>query len=207
MPPMEPDRIAEFAKRDMGCPVYSRPVAGKQYPPEVIESFILKKVKPTPTGKIGPFTQSGHHGARLFRRAPPQGDPGRRLLAGSRGPRHHQRADGGRDPLACRRVFSRREGPPRPRASARLRPGRRDVRRDGDGDRRGASTRRSRPAAMCTWEASTGTGGSLTELPRSTRPSTASTCVRTPAALQRLMQTAEDTKRALTARQEVNVAF
>ena len=33
---MEPDRIADFAKRDMGSMFYSKKVGGEQLPPEVI---------------------------------------------------------------------------------------------------------------------------------------------------------------------------
>src|SRR6185369_12565315 len=37
---LEPDLIADFAKRDMGSTSYSRKVGGKSMPPEVIQSFI-----------------------------------------------------------------------------------------------------------------------------------------------------------------------
>ena len=41
---IEPDRIADFAKRDMGSMFYSRKVGGESLPPEVIQSLILEKL-------------------------------------------------------------------------------------------------------------------------------------------------------------------
>lgn len=52
---LEPDRIADFAKREMGNSVYSRPIAGKRYPPEVIQAMILEKLKQDAELHIGPF--------------------------------------------------------------------------------------------------------------------------------------------------------
>jgi len=40
-----PDRVAEWVKRDMGSPVYSRPIGGQYLPPEVIQACILRKLK------------------------------------------------------------------------------------------------------------------------------------------------------------------
>src|SRR5476651_1869229 len=42
---MEPERIADFAKRDMGSMFYSRKVGGESLPHEVIQSLILEKLK------------------------------------------------------------------------------------------------------------------------------------------------------------------
>ncbi|MGE0605744.1 MAG: Hsp70 family protein [Pirellulales bacterium] len=42
---LHPDRVASCVKRDMGKPAYSRPIRGKYIPPEVIQSYILKKLK------------------------------------------------------------------------------------------------------------------------------------------------------------------
>ena len=53
----EPDRVAAFAKRDMGSPMYSRPIAGQHLPPEVIQSLILEKLKRDAEAKLGPFTK------------------------------------------------------------------------------------------------------------------------------------------------------
>ncbi len=42
---VSPDRVAICAKRDMGKPVYSRRIKGQYIPPEVIQSYILRKLK------------------------------------------------------------------------------------------------------------------------------------------------------------------
>jgi len=56
--PLEPDAIAEFAKRDMGNSHYSRPIRGERLPPEVIQSLILEKLKRDAELKLGPFTKA-----------------------------------------------------------------------------------------------------------------------------------------------------
>src|SRR5579872_5681929 len=55
---LEPDRIADFAKRDMGNAVYSRKIAGDSLPPEVIQSMILEKLKRDSEMKLGPITEA-----------------------------------------------------------------------------------------------------------------------------------------------------
>ena len=55
--PLEPGRVAEFAKRDMGSPLYSRPVAGEFLPPEVVQSLVLEKLKRDAEARVGPFTK------------------------------------------------------------------------------------------------------------------------------------------------------
>ena len=42
---LHPDRVAQWVKRDMGSPVYSRPIRGEYLPPEVIQACILRKMK------------------------------------------------------------------------------------------------------------------------------------------------------------------
>jgi molecular chaperone DnaK len=42
---VKPDRVAQWVKRDMGAPVYSRPIRGEYLPPEVIQACILRKLK------------------------------------------------------------------------------------------------------------------------------------------------------------------
>lgn len=42
---LEPDGFADFAKRDMGDADYHREIFGETYPPEVIQSLVLKKLK------------------------------------------------------------------------------------------------------------------------------------------------------------------
>ncbi len=55
---LEPDRVAAFAKRDMGSPFYSVPVGGKRIPPEVIQALVLEKLKMDAEAQIGPFTKA-----------------------------------------------------------------------------------------------------------------------------------------------------
>jgi molecular chaperone DnaK len=55
---MEPERIAQFAKRDMGSSVYSKAINGEHLPPEVIQSLILEKLKRDAEAKLGPFTKA-----------------------------------------------------------------------------------------------------------------------------------------------------
>ena len=55
---MEPDRIADFAKRDMGSMFYSKKVGGESLPPEVIQSLILEKLKRDAELKLGPIQKA-----------------------------------------------------------------------------------------------------------------------------------------------------
>lgn len=55
---MEPELIADFAKRDMGSKFYSKKVGGEQYPPEVIQSLILEKLKRDAELKVGPIDKA-----------------------------------------------------------------------------------------------------------------------------------------------------
>ncbi len=55
---MEPDKIADFAKRDMGSMFYSKKVGGEQLPPEVIQSLILEKLKKDAELKLGPIDKA-----------------------------------------------------------------------------------------------------------------------------------------------------
>jgi molecular chaperone DnaK len=52
---MEPERVALCAKRDMGCEVYSQPINGERLPPEVIQSLVLEKLKNDCEAKLGPI--------------------------------------------------------------------------------------------------------------------------------------------------------
>lgn len=52
--PLRPDRYAETVKRDMGNPVYSRPIQGKFVPPEVIQACILRQLKGDTIQALGP---------------------------------------------------------------------------------------------------------------------------------------------------------
>jgi len=51
-----PDRVAECVKRDMGQPVYSKPIRGRYLPPEVIQACILRKLKADILHTLGPDT-------------------------------------------------------------------------------------------------------------------------------------------------------
>ena len=42
---VDPDRVAQWVKRDMGSPAYRRPIHGKRLPPEVIQACILRKLR------------------------------------------------------------------------------------------------------------------------------------------------------------------
>ena len=53
----DPDKIAEFMKREMGSSTYSKEIAGERYPPEVLQSYILKKLKHDAELKLGKVEQ------------------------------------------------------------------------------------------------------------------------------------------------------
>jgi molecular chaperone DnaK len=55
---VHPDRVAEWVKRDMGAPVYSRPIRGEQLPPEVIQSCILRRLRTSIVNALGPDTRT-----------------------------------------------------------------------------------------------------------------------------------------------------
>ncbi|MBU4272197.1 MAG: Hsp70 family protein [Planctomycetes bacterium] len=42
---IHPEMVAEWVKRDMGLPYYTRPIHGRKLPPEVIQACILRKLK------------------------------------------------------------------------------------------------------------------------------------------------------------------
>jgi molecular chaperone DnaK len=42
---VNPERVAIWVKRDMGAPIYNRPIRGEYLPPEVIQACILRKLK------------------------------------------------------------------------------------------------------------------------------------------------------------------
>lgn len=55
---VEPDRVAECAKRDMGKKHYRKPLNGEMVPPEVISSIILRSLKADAERRLGPVTQA-----------------------------------------------------------------------------------------------------------------------------------------------------
>ncbi|HEV3340549.1 MAG TPA: Hsp70 family protein [Pirellulales bacterium] len=50
---MEPDKVAECVKRDMGEKYYSKRIKGELLPPEVISSYILRRLKADAERKLG----------------------------------------------------------------------------------------------------------------------------------------------------------
>jgi molecular chaperone DnaK len=54
---VEPSRVAIWVKRDMGAPVYSRPIRGEYLPPEVIQACILRKLRSDVVHALGPESQ------------------------------------------------------------------------------------------------------------------------------------------------------
>ncbi len=53
----EADWVAECSKREVGRPVYHKAIDGKRYPPEVIEAWILNKLRLDAAAQIGPFAE------------------------------------------------------------------------------------------------------------------------------------------------------
>jgi molecular chaperone DnaK len=53
----ETERVAECSKRDIGLRVFHKVLQGKQYPPEVIEAWILNKLRIDAAGQIGPLSK------------------------------------------------------------------------------------------------------------------------------------------------------
>jgi molecular chaperone DnaK len=50
-----PEDVAQFAKREMGCTFYGKAIHGEHIPPEVIQSFILDKLRRDAALKLGDF--------------------------------------------------------------------------------------------------------------------------------------------------------
>jgi molecular chaperone DnaK len=55
---MEPDKVAECVKRDMGEKYYSKRIKGELLPPEVISSYILRRLKADAERKLGPVNKA-----------------------------------------------------------------------------------------------------------------------------------------------------
>lgn len=51
---MEPEQVAGCVKRDMGARAFRKKINGKQFPPEVLSSIILKSLKQDAERKLGP---------------------------------------------------------------------------------------------------------------------------------------------------------
>jgi molecular chaperone DnaK len=55
---LEPDKVAECAKRDMGAKSYRKKINGEYLPPEVIASFVLRSLKADAERLLGPTRQA-----------------------------------------------------------------------------------------------------------------------------------------------------
>jgi molecular chaperone DnaK len=55
---MEPERVADCVKRDMGSKAYRKKINGESLPPEVISSFILRSLKADAERKLGPVARA-----------------------------------------------------------------------------------------------------------------------------------------------------
>jgi molecular chaperone DnaK len=55
---IEPDRVADCIKRDMGTRAYRKAIKGEFMPPEVISSMILRQLRSDAERRLGPFTKA-----------------------------------------------------------------------------------------------------------------------------------------------------
>jgi molecular chaperone DnaK len=55
---MEPDKVAECVKRDMGAKVYRKKINGEYLPPEMISSLILRSLRTDAERKLGPVRRA-----------------------------------------------------------------------------------------------------------------------------------------------------
>src|SRR3990172_5320742 len=55
---VQPERVAECVKRDMGSATFSQPIRGEYLPPEVIQSCILRKLKNDAVAALGQNIQA-----------------------------------------------------------------------------------------------------------------------------------------------------
>ncbi len=55
---MEPEKVADCVKRDMGTKAYRKKINGQDVPPEVISSIILRCLKADAQRKLGPVTKA-----------------------------------------------------------------------------------------------------------------------------------------------------
>ncbi len=52
------ERVAQCAKRDLGNRYFHQPLAGRRYPPETLEAWVLNKLRQDAQHQIGPFTRA-----------------------------------------------------------------------------------------------------------------------------------------------------
>jgi molecular chaperone DnaK len=56
--PIEPDRVADCVKRDMGSSAYRKSIRGEYLPPEVISSMILRQLRSDAERRVGPVARA-----------------------------------------------------------------------------------------------------------------------------------------------------
>ena len=54
----EAEQVAQFAKRDLGNRSFHKVLGGRHYPPEVIQAFVLNKIRSDTEKQIGPFSKA-----------------------------------------------------------------------------------------------------------------------------------------------------
>ncbi len=55
---LEPENVAQFVKREMGEREFSKPIRGHRLPPEVVQSFVLRKLRNDASLVLGEVTQA-----------------------------------------------------------------------------------------------------------------------------------------------------
>ena len=90
---LEPDRVAECAKRDMGLPSTTGRSRAARSRPQVISALVLKRLKADAERRHRPDPASRHHRAGLLRPHAARGDVRGRPPGGPGGRRPAQRAD------------------------------------------------------------------------------------------------------------------
>ncbi|HVX15093.1 MAG TPA: Hsp70 family protein [Pirellulales bacterium] len=55
---LEPDKVADCVKRDMGSKHYHKKINGELLPPEVISSYVLRRLKADAERKLGPVSKA-----------------------------------------------------------------------------------------------------------------------------------------------------
>jgi len=55
---LEPERLASFAKREMGADVFHKSICGQAFPPDVIQAVVLNKLKHDAERHLGAFTKA-----------------------------------------------------------------------------------------------------------------------------------------------------
>ena len=89
----EAEHVAECAKREWARAPFTRPCTAARYPPEVIQAFVLNKLKHGRQRQIGEFQQAVITVPAYFDEVRRKATQDAGYMAGLRGDGHHQRAD------------------------------------------------------------------------------------------------------------------